>query len=70
MLDTDLWLFDSNSGSTVNIGVALEREDEVSGPVIAPLFPQVAIFISKCVLHIIRVILFYQCSVSMRSIDF
>lgn len=29
------------SGSTVNVGVALEREDEVAGPVLAPLFPQV-----------------------------
>jgi len=28
------------SGSQVNVNVALEREDEVSGPVIAPLFPQ------------------------------
>ncbi|XP_067928050.1 U5 small nuclear ribonucleoprotein 200 kDa helicase-like [Watersipora subatra] len=28
------------SGSSVNVGVALEREDEVAGPVIAPLFPQ------------------------------
>ncbi|XP_055378712.1 U5 small nuclear ribonucleoprotein 200 kDa helicase [Condylostylus longicornis] len=29
-----------NSGSTVNILVQLEREDEVTGPVIAPFFPQ------------------------------
>ena len=29
------------SGSTVNVHVQLEREDEVAGPVIAPLFPQV-----------------------------
>jgi len=28
------------SGSQVNVNVALEREDEVTGPVIAPLFPQ------------------------------
>jgi pre-mRNA-splicing helicase BRR2 len=28
------------SGSTVNVNVNLERADEVSGPVIAPLFPQ------------------------------
>lgn len=32
-----------NSGSTVNIVVQLEREDEITGPVIAPLFPQVFI---------------------------
>ncbi|CAF4053652.1 unnamed protein product, partial [Rotaria sp. Silwood2] len=31
---------DITSGSTVNVNVALERADEVSGPVIAPLFPQ------------------------------
>jgi len=30
-----------SSGSTVNVSVQLEREDEVAGPVIAPLFPQV-----------------------------
>lgn len=29
-----------NSGSTVNVVVDLEREDEVTGPVIAPFFPQ------------------------------
>nr|KAG5691791.1 hypothetical protein BaRGS_003187 [Batillaria attramentaria] len=28
------------SGSTVNVVVTLEREDEVTGPVIAPFFPQ------------------------------
>ena len=27
------------SGSSVNIEVRLEREDEVTGPVIAPFFP-------------------------------
>ena len=31
------------SGSTVNVVVTLEREDEVAGPVIAPLFPQVCL---------------------------
>ncbi|UJR08870.1 hypothetical protein I4U23_013125 [Adineta vaga] len=31
---------DVTSGSTVNVNVSLERVDEVSGPVIAPLFPQ------------------------------
>lgn len=30
-----------SSGSTVNVVVSLEREDEVTGPVIAPFFPQV-----------------------------
>lgn len=29
------------SGSTVNVVVQLEREDEITGPVIAPFFPQV-----------------------------
>ncbi|CAF4965582.1 unnamed protein product, partial [Rotaria socialis] len=31
---------DVSTGSIVNVNVALERADEVSGPVIAPLFPQ------------------------------
>lgn len=30
-----------NSGSSVNVVVQLEREDDITGPVIAPLFPQV-----------------------------
>lgn len=30
-----------SSGSSVNVVVSLEREDEVTGPVIAPFFPQV-----------------------------
>lgn len=30
-----------HSGSTVNVVVHLEREDEITGPVIAPFFPQV-----------------------------
>jgi len=29
------------AGSTVNVSVQLEREDEVTGPVIAPYYPQV-----------------------------
>lgn len=33
-----------HSGSTVNVVVQLEREDEVTGPVIAPFFPQVTHF--------------------------
>lgn len=33
-----------HSGSTVNVIVQLEREDEVTGPVIAPFFPQVTHF--------------------------
>lgn len=32
-----------NSGSTVEVVVTLEREDEVTGPVVAPFFPQVFI---------------------------
>lgn len=39
-----------NSGSTVNVVVQLEREDEITGPVIAPFFPQVMLikhFLSK-----------------------
>lgn len=33
-----------NSGQTVNVAVQLEREDEVTGPVIAPFYPQVSFF--------------------------
>lgn len=33
------------TGSSVNIMVQLEREDEVTGPVIAPFFPHVRVFI-------------------------
>lgn len=36
---------DIRSGSTVNVVVQLEREDEITGPVIAPFFPQVNTFI-------------------------
>lgn len=32
------------SGSTVNVIVQLEREDEITGPVIAPFYPQVTFF--------------------------
>ena len=35
VLDKD----DLASGQTINIEVKLEREDEVTGPVIAPFFP-------------------------------
>lgn len=31
-----------HSGSSVNVVVNLEREDDVTGPVIAPFFPQVS----------------------------
>ena len=31
------------SGSAVNVTVNLEREDEVTGPVITPFFPQVGL---------------------------
>lgn len=34
------------SGSTVNVIVQLEREDEITGPVIAPFYPQVNILLS------------------------
>ena len=30
-----------SSGNAVNVVVTLEREDEITGPVIAPFFPQV-----------------------------
>lgn len=33
-----------HSGSSVHVAVQLEREDEVSGPVIAPFFPQVLFY--------------------------
>lgn len=32
-----------HSGSSVHVAVQLKREDEVSGPVIAPFYPQVMI---------------------------
>lgn len=32
------------SGSTVNVIVQLEREDEITGPVIAPFYPQVKFY--------------------------
>lgn len=35
-----------HSGSPVLVQVQLEREEEVTGPVIAPLFPQVEEFYS------------------------
>ena len=31
------------NGSQINIAVTLEREDEVTGPVVAPFFPQVIV---------------------------
>lgn len=37
-----------HSGSSVHVSVQLEREDEVSGPVIAPFFPQVIFSLKKC----------------------
>ena len=30
-----------HSGSNINVTVTLEREDEITGPVLAPFFPQV-----------------------------
>lgn len=40
-----------HSGSSVHVAVQLEREDEVSGPVIAPFFPQVLLFFFKKTLY-------------------
>lgn len=37
-----------SAGSSVNVTVSLEREDEVVGPVIAPFFPQVCVVIFYC----------------------
>lgn len=37
------------SGSTVNVIVQLEREDEITGPVIAPFYPQVSFFFKQYV---------------------
>lgn len=37
------------SGSSVNVLVQLEREDEVTGPVIAPFYPQVRDSVHVCV---------------------
>jgi hypothetical protein len=37
------------SGSTVIVNVTLEREDEISGPILAPFFPQVINFSDSCV---------------------
>ncbi len=44
---------DISSGAPINIAVTLEREDEITGPVVAPFFPQVIIvathsFLFKC----------------------
>lgn len=35
------------TGSSVNVMVQLEREDEVTGPVIAPFFPHVRFYHNK-----------------------
>lgn len=40
-----------HSGSSVNVAVQLEREDEVSGPVISPFFPQVNLFVCYIYLY-------------------
>ena len=42
----------TSSGSSVNVLVQLEREEEVTGPVIAPFFPQVSISLSLSFLSI------------------
>lgn len=44
------------SGSTVNVIVQLEREDEITGPVIAPFYPQV-IFLSNGLIIFMKFIL-------------
>lgn len=41
-----------HSGSSVHVAVQLEREDEVSGPVIAPFFPQVK-FVREIIVYCI-----------------
>lgn len=44
----DINLFScAHSGSPVVVQVQLEREEEVTGPVIAPLFPQVSVYLHK-----------------------
>ena len=43
-----------HSGSTVNVVVQLEREDEVTGPVIAPFYPQV------CIINLVFLATFLQ----------
>lgn len=39
------------SGSSVHVAVQLEREDEVTGPVIAPFYPQVYIYLPLLIKH-------------------
>lgn len=43
-----------HSGSPVVVQVQLEREEEVTGPVIAPLFPQVSICLQKLKIYVSR----------------
>lgn len=38
--ETPLFFYRIHTGSSVNIQVLLEREDDITGPVIAPFFPQ------------------------------
>ena len=40
---------DISSGSHIYIAVTLEREDEVTGPVVAPFFPQVNYSTCTCI---------------------
>lgn len=45
LFSEDIHLFScAHSGSPVVVQVQLEREEEVTGPVIAPLFPQVSVY--------------------------
>lgn len=46
-----------HSGSPVLVQVQLEREEEVTGPVIAPLFPQVKYF---CTFIFISILYFFS----------
>lgn len=63
-----------NSGSTVNVVVQLEREDEITGPVIAPFFPQVfLIFVYmiefyKLIFNFITMILFFFLETRRRMV--
>ena len=44
---------DISSGAPINIAVTLEREDEITGPVVAPFFPQVIMATHSFLLNVI-----------------
>jgi len=46
------------SGATVVVNVTLEREDEIAGPILAPFFPQVSQFCSRCSQKRLQLLLF------------